>query len=383
MNIVFFSDSYRPYVSGVVRSIENYSCFLRKRGHRVYIFAPDYAGVDANEKNVFRFKSLPAVIYPSFRISLPFSLRILDKLKELKADVIHSHSPFLMGRLSLWAADKLIIPHVFTYHTLYEQYTHYFPGISGLLSYLISRYVKNYCSRSNLIITPSKFVKKKIDEKGISSPVSVVPTGINLEEYKKDSELDIRKKYDIGEKENIILSVGRLGKEKNIDFLLKVINKLSRSGKKVRMLIVGEGPQKENLKKMSEKLKLGEIVIFAGGCAPEEVFNYYKEADLLVFSSCSETQGLVLLEAMAAGLPVVAVDAGGVSTVVENGKNGFLLDRDIDSFAKVIKKVFANRKLYELVSKGARKTVEKYSMEKMVDIMLGHYRDIINGRDNP
>ncbi|MFW6386510.1 MAG: glycosyltransferase family 4 protein [Bacillota bacterium] len=397
VKIGFFSDSYHPYMSGVVRSIEDFTRHLRQRGHEVYIFAPDYPGVDGKEDNIFRFPSLPAVTNKSFRLAIPYSMGITEKVKELELDIIHSHSPFLLGRLALRLADKLDLPLVFTYHTLYDRYTHYVPGVSSLATRLVEKYVHSYCRRSDLVLTPSPFVRDMLGREGMETPLRVQPTGVDLFAYAEASGEGVRGEFGIGEDEDLLIFVGRLGQEKNLEFLLECGRLLlesagggSESGggagtaartgnRQRRLLLVGGGPERENLEDLACKLGIKEQVIFAGHQPPERVKDLYAAADLLVFPSLTETQGLVLLEAMATGLPVVAIDAGGVSAVVDSGENGFLVGEDRDEFCRAVDKLLADRDLYSAAAKKARTVAKEYSMENMTGSLLGYYRELLPG----
>lgn len=403
MKIGFFSDSYRPYMSGVVRSIEDFTRFLRQRGHEVYIFAPDYPDAGEDPENIFRFPSFPVVTNKSFRMAIPYTMGITDEVRALELDIIHSHTPFLMGRLALRLADKLDLPFVFTYHTLYDRYTHYVPGVSSLAKRVVAKYVLSYCRRSDLVLTPSPFVRDMLAEERMETPLRVQPTGVILAEYEAADGKRVREEFGIGEKEELLVFVGRLGQEKNLEFLLQCGRRLlnndsatsrgksfatgetgkspASAGRKRWLMLVGEGPEQENLEALAGELGIGSKVVFAGYQPPGRVKDFYAASDLLVFPSLTETQGLVLLEAMATGLPVVAVDAGGVSSVVDNGDNGFLVDEDRDEFCQAVENVLGDEEFYSRAVERARVKAGEFSMENMTERLLGFYGELLRKRE--
>src|SRR5690554_1676190 len=230
MKIAFFSDSYRPYLSGVVKSIELFKDKMEELGHEVYIFAPDYPEV-VRQEHIYRFKSIPAPTNSDFRLALPVSTKLTMKLRELQPDLIHTHSPFMMGLLARIEARKLDIPLVFTYHTLYDKYAHYAPLGKELARKLAVKYTRDFCKSCDLVVAPSEYVKKRLNSYKTGVPVISIPTGIDLSPYllHKNKKEDIRKKYCIEPEERMLLFVGRLGLEKNLYFLLKVMKKIGRA----------------------------------------------------------------------------------------------------------------------------------------------------------
>lgn len=376
MKIGFFSDSYKPYMSGVVKSIELFTSKLREKGHEVYIFAPDYPDAEDNE-NIFRFKSIPALTNRDFRIALPLSLNIVQEVKEIGLDIIHSHSPFLMGWLARYVAYRLNIPLVFTYHTLYEEYVHYAPLGRKLARRLAIKYSKDYCQSCDQIITPSRFVEEKLRSYNITTPLKTISTGIDMGPYQERNGLTIRERYDIEDDEKVLLFVGRLGQEKNVSFLIKAFKIVNDSLPNTRLLIVGDGPERGKLEEMGRNLNLGQKVIFAGFQKPEQVVDFYLTSDLFVFPSMTETQGLVTLEAMAGGLPVVAVNAAGSTSMVDDGLNGMLTKPDIHHFSRAIIELVTHKKRYHLFMKNSLKKAEEYSIDNMADKLIELYEELL------
>ncbi len=381
MKIAFFTDSYKPYLSGVVKSIDTFKVELERQGHQVYIFAPDYPSVEEQE-GVFRFTSLPTPIQGDFRLAVPFSNRIVADLRRLEPDIIHTHTPFLMGWLARFVANKLQIPLVFTYHTLYEEYAHYFPFVKNMAKGFISKYSYNYCQSCDLVISPSSFVENKLHSNGITVPMRTIPTGINLQAYDNREKGDIRDEYGLSKDDKVLLFVGRLAQEKNIFFLLKAFQLIADSISNLHLILVGSGPEKANLQKEAVSLGISSQVIFAGGQDPERVIDFYHDADLFVFPSKTETQGLVILEAMAGGLPVVAVNAAGSTSNINDGINGILVKEDKFLFAQAVIDLLGDTETYECLKRNVCKDVKQLSIEKMTARLLNSYQKIVENIEN-
>jgi glycosyltransferase involved in cell wall biosynthesis len=376
MKIAFFTDSYKPYTSGVVRSIDLYTSKVREAGHEVFIFAPDYPEAKM-EEGLYRFTSLPAITHPSFRLALPLSAKINKKIREIKPDIIHTHSPFLLGLLAKYMAGQLDVPLVFTYHTLYEKYAHYIPLGEDFIRSLSLKYVNNYCNKCDLIITPSKFVSNKLTNYNINTPRITIPTGINLDLYRERRGDLLRKKYDIGEKERVFLFVGRLGKEKNIELLLNSFQKINCQNDSTKFIIVGDGPERDNLENTTSELVITESVIFTGLKNYQEVVDYYLASDIFFFASPTETQGLVILEAMAGGLPVIAVNKAGAGIMVEDQVDGILVDNNEAEFVEAGIELLGDKERYNYLAKNALQKADEYSMENMTSKLLDTYNNII------
>ena len=380
MKIGFFSDCYKPYVSGVVKSIESFSREYKKMGHEVYIFAPDYPGIE-EKNNIYRFKSIPVVTHPKYRLAIPMSRTMIKKIKEINLDIIHTHSPFLMGWLGKIMAKRLDLPLVFTYHTLYEKYAHYAPLIERWARKLAITYTKRYCQYCDMVVAPSEYVKKRLIEYNISGSLLTVPTGIKISDFRKTDSSWIKDKYNLKKEEKILLFVGRLGKEKNVDFLLEAFKKISNNIPKTKLIIVGDGHNKAFLKKMVKSLNIEEKVIFTGLQPHENVIDFYQASDLFVFPSVTETQGLVILEAMAGGLPVVAVDAAGSQDMVDSGVNGMLVKEDQHVFAQSVINLLCNDNKYKLFRSNAEEKAREYTMTKMAKCLLKGYNKLLSDKE--
>ncbi|HHX51491.1 MAG TPA: glycosyltransferase family 4 protein, partial [Clostridia bacterium] len=354
MKIGFFTDSYRPYTSGVVRSIETFSSELQSVGHQVYIFAPQYKNYTKKEEGVFRFVSLPSPTNREYTLPIPISPKVRPTIKKLGLDVIHVHSPFLLGRLGARLAHQEKLPLVYTYHTLYDKYVHYLPFAQSFSKKVVQKIATDFCNTCNLVIVPTGVIGKVIRQAGVTAPVINIPTGINIKDYAQGDPLWLKRTYGIPSQDKVLLFVGRLGQEKNLDFLVQAFAQVQHQIPDLTLVLVGSGPQESVLKQTAAQMNMSDKIVFTGNLNPSSVINCYLGADLFVFASVTETQGLVIGEAKAGGLPVVAVDAFGVKEMVEHGESGFLTPLVLDEFSSRITSLLTNDQLYQYMSEQAR-----------------------------
>ena len=376
MKIGIFTDSYLPYTSGVVRSIQTFKEELTRLGHDVFIFAPSYRNCN-NESRVFRFASIPSLTNREFSLAVPFSLRLKPIIHGLQLDLIHVHSPFLLGRLGARYARKEGIPLVFTYHTLYEEYVHYVPFAQSFTKEIAQKISRDFCNQCDLVIVPTAIIAEYLQKIGVTANISKVPTGIKVAQYQNGDRTWLRQRFNIGPREKILLFVGRLGQEKNIGLLLESFRLVNSEINQTTLVLVGGGPEEEELRIEADRLGLGERVVFTGTLPPEEVANCYAGSDLFVFSSISETQGIVITEAKAAGLPVVAVGAYGVSEMVEHGMDGYLTEPDPLQLAEHICSVLKHDSLREQMSNRARTNATKLSSANCTTKLIKCYKDLL------
>ncbi|MCF8010078.1 MAG: glycosyltransferase [Clostridiales bacterium] len=376
LRIGIFTDSYKPYTSGVVRSIDTFRHELYKLEQEIFIFAPNYPDCE-QERGVFRYASVPAPTNPDYTIAIPFSLKLNKLINNLNLDIIHTHSPFILGRVGLQQAKKLNIPLVFTFHTLYEEYVHYVPFARSITKNVTQRICSYFCNQCNLIITPTKIIGEHIKNQGVKSPVINIPTGIQIDEYASGNKTWLQKNYNIEYDKKILLCVGRLGKEKNIEWLIEAISLVEKNFPNIHLVLVGGGPEKEHLLKKAAELGIKEKISFTGVLPKEKVINCYNSADLFVFTSLTETQGLVIGEAKAAGLPVIAVNAYGVSEMVENNQDGFLTNLSQEEFSNATLLLLQNNNLRMQMSSKAKLNAEKISSRNCAKKLLYYYTDLV------
>ncbi|MFA5871850.1 MAG: glycosyltransferase [Parcubacteria group bacterium] len=380
MRIAIFTNNYLPIVSGVTRSIEEYQRKLENQGHKVYIFAPKYSGYLDKEQSVFRY---PAVNV-KYKVSYPLAIRQAGtkkaerKLREFCPEIIHSQHPTVLGSEALKFSKKLRIPIIFTYHTLYEEYVHYIPLIPGwALRRAVSAQALRYCNKCDGVIAPTGEIKKMLMGKGASVPIEVIPSGIEIEKFRIGDRKKIRNLYNIQDHEILLLCVSRLAKEKNLGLLLKAFRKLSLKIDTVKLMLVGGGHAADSLKKIAAELGVSRKTIFPGLIDLDEIQDYYLAGDIFAYSSMTETQGMIVAEAMAAGLPVVAVDATGSRDVVIDGKTGYLTENSVSDFSKKIEDLIEDGELRKKFSKAALAESEKYDVGVSTKNLLEFYEKTI------
>ena len=361
MRIAVFTDSYRPYVSGVVNSIDLFSEELRKSGHEFALFAPKYPGYVDQQDHVYRFCSVKAPTNPGYRLAIPLSTSVSLRIKEFGTDIVHTHSPFLMGGLGARVARKNRLPLVFTYHTLYERYVHYARVAEKWAKQKMRDVSRKYCNRCDLVIAPTEGIRGLLLEYGVETDIMVNPTGVEVERFKEKDPLWLRLRYGISETDRVLLYVGRLGKEKSVDFLIRSFRQILRREQDVSLVIVAGGPEESSLKRLAETEGVASKVVFTGPIPPESVHRAYAGGDIFVFASETDTQGMVLTEAMAAGLPVVAVRAFGSRDMVDDGVNGILTEADEEAFASAVVSILQSASVLNRLSIRAREKAETVS----------------------
>jgi len=379
LKIGVFTDSYRPYTSGVVRSIELFSREFITQGHEVFVFGPSYPLKHCpKEENVFRYISIPAPTMPDFSLPIPVSWRLGATIRRLGLDIIHVHSPFLMGRMGARAARRYRLPLVFTYHTLYDQYVHYLPVAQNSSRKLVEIIGRDFCNRCNLVVTPSALVMNYLRRIGVTADIKTIPTGVDLDEIHGADPRWLQDNHGLSPDERALLFVGRLGKEKNIVFLLKSFQIVHAEFPDLKLVLVGKGPLEAYLKQLCAEMGLQDKVIFTGILPRDKVMHCYAGAHLFVFPSVTETQGLVIGEAKAAGLPVVAVRAFGPAEMVRHKEDGLLTELSLSSFTESMLQLLRDVNLYRSMKQKALENASLLSSSYCAEQMLTAYRQIID-----
>ncbi|MFO8052540.1 MAG: glycosyltransferase [Candidatus Omnitrophota bacterium] len=379
MNILMMTNTYKPIVGGLEKSVELFSKSYRKLGHKVLIVAPSYRK-QVKEKGVFYLAAIQNFNGTDFSVKLPISTKLSDKLTEFRPDIVHTHHPFLIGDTALRVARKFNIPLVFTNHTLYERYTHYVPGDSPLIKKFTIQLTAGYANLCDFVIAPSRAIENLLRKREVKVPIEVIPTGIKVKDFSAGDGNKFREKKKIPKTNFVVGFVSRIAKEKNIYFLAKAVAKFLKDQEKTHFLIVGDGPDKEGVSQFFKEQGLGERVTFAGTIKGKELMDAYAAMDVFSFASFTETQGLVIQEAMAASIPVVAIDASGVGEVVNNKVNGYLLDSEnISKFHSRLKKVKKmNKADLKKMKRKAYQTAVGFSLDKQVKEALKLYKRLVS-----
>lgn len=358
MKIAMMTNNYKPFVAGVPISIERLTEGLKEKGHTVVVFAPSYDS-QTKEKDIVRYGSLLRNVAGGFSVPNSLDPIIEKRFQEEQFDVIHVHHPMMMGQTARYLSRKYGVPLVFTYHTRYEQYLHYV-GLSRL-SGLMPSCIRHYTECCDMVIAPTPLMKKYLEEISVKSPISVLPTGLPKDGFLPDEEKaeEIRRKTLQGRK-YLFVCVARLAREKNIEFLLRSMKiRKERCGSDFKLLLIGEGPKRKHLQRLTEELSLQEEIIFHGKESNKEIKNYCHAADLFLFASQSETQGIVLLESMAAGTPVLAVRGTGTEDIVVDGINGYMTDASEIEFALKLTDILKKKEI-QILTEGAKQTASQY-----------------------
>jgi len=340
LTVGFFTDTYAPEVNGVVTSLLSTARGLRKRGHRVIVVAPAHADASDDDPDTFRFRSAPFPFYPQFRMAFPLPARLLATLPNVPFDVIHAHSVFFVGCLGAYLAQRRHVPLAFTYHTRLSEYAHYLPvhqRITGPQAVWLSREFSNRC---DFVIAPTVETAEILRSYGVDSAIEIIPTGVDLDMFggaPRRTADDIRRAHA----GPIALFAGRLGKEKNVELLIEAFALAREQVPGARLIIAGDGPLRGALRERAAALGIEGCVELVGPLDQPDLGAYYRAADAFAFASTSETQGLVLVEAMAHGLPVAAVDCP-VSREVVRGDAGILSDASAPALARALARLLTD-----------------------------------------
>ncbi len=380
MNILIFTDTFKPQINGLVTAISIFKEGAEKQGHKVYIVAPAVKKYKSSDKNIIFIPSVPFIFLPEYRITFLISIKILRLIKKTKFDVIHTHTPFSLGIMGAICGKLFHIPVIHTYHTYFEEYIHYLK-LPGYIGKAVAKYFsKFYCEITDKIIVPSSFIKAVLKSYKIKRNISVLPTGIDISKFKvKNREKHIWKhKYKLNPEDKILLYTGRLAKEKNLYTLIDIFKKIRLKHRHIKLMLVGDGPEKNHLINYAVKLNIYENTIFTGFIPRNKIKFLYAISDIFVFPSLTETQGLVLLEAMASHIPIVAFYKRGTKSVLPNSKIiGISPVKTKQEFFNEIE-FYLNYKNYEKIKKNLTDFVKKFNYMESTEKLISHYNTILS-----
>lgn len=388
MHVGLFTDSYLPRTSGVVRAVAESAQQLRARGHRVSIIAPAYPGYQDRDPEVVRVPSVTPPGHPDFPLAVPYPSRSLRTVRSLGLDLVHSQSPFLVGGMGWWVARGLGRPVLFTYHTRYADYAHYTPVLGDLARPLVSAYTIAYCNRCDCVLAPVPSIAALLRESGVRTRIAVVPSmGIDVAAFTPGAASDgrpsaadtrsasaIRARFGLPPGASLLVFVGRLAREKNVPLLLAALETLPAD---VWLLLVGDGPERALLDAEARRRGIGARTVFAGTQTPAAVADVLAAADLFVFPSMTETLGLAVLEAMAAGCAIVAVQAPASSDLLRDGVTGRLVPPDARAFADAVRDLLAAPARRGAIGRAAREGAADYDRGRVTDRLVAVYQDLL------
>lgn len=383
MNIAIFTDTYYPEVNGVVTSVMILKRELEKVGHKVYIFTTTNPEAKNDDQNVFRLPSIPFLFLPSRRLGAVYSLKAANIFKKLDIDIIHTQTEFSLGFFGKQMAKQYGIPVVHTYHTMYKDYAHYISKgrFTGITNELARKFSRKYCNSCQAIIAPTNKVFDLLKSYRIVKPIKVIPSGIDLGMFSENNYTareieELRIKLGIDKKDYIILGIGRLAKEKSFDVIIQGMPQLLKKVPNAKLLLVGDGPSKDELKALANSLGCSSSIIFAGEQPWHSIARYYALGDVFVSASVTETQGLTIIEAMSAKVPVVVKrDKNTEGTIIHN-KTGMLFNEDAELPDRVFKVLTDREKRQELVNNAYEKAIE-FSSVCFAKNVLGVYMEVL------
>ncbi len=369
MKICMFTNTYLPHVGGVAGSVAGFAAGLREAGHRVVVVAPSFGRKcqhTEEHRDVIRVPAIQNFNGGDFAVRIPVPTALSKKLERFQPDLIHSHHPFMLGDTALRAARRWALPLVFTHHTLYERYTHYVPLSSkGMQRYVIKLAVQ-YANLCTHVVCPSESVAQLLRERGVASPLSVLPTGIDTGLFNRGENTTFRRRQDIPEDAFLVGTVGRLAPEKNLGYLARAVAEFLYQHPNAYFAVVGDGPSRHEIEQQARLRGTQDRLRLVGVRSGTELRDAYRALDVFVFASTSETQGLVLAEAMASGVPVVGLEASGTREMVLDGDNGRLLAPDVspEFYARVLSELAASPDHRATLAANALRTAQSFSRER-------------------
>lgn len=375
MRVGLFTNNYLPMLGGVSTAVETVRAVLARLGHEPVVVAPRMRGAPEREPGVIRVPAVPAPTHPDFALPLPLSPDLARRLAALDLDVVHAQHPFLLGQAGRRLARRRGCPFVFTYHTRYDEYAHYVPLPRPLVARQAVLWSTRFANRADLVIAPSAALAARLRAQGVTRPIEVLPTGVDLARFEPGDRTRARMILGLGPGP-LLLYVGRLDREKNVAFLLDAFERVTAVHPTARLTLVGRGTEEETLRRRTVARGIAGRVRFVGGVPPSSVAPYYQAADVFVFSSTTETQGLAVLEAMASGLPVVAVRAAGVEEAVLDGVSGLLVPEEREAFAGAVLELLQDPDLAGKLAGGAREGTLPFAAAALGERLVASYRRV-------
>ncbi|MBP6965292.1 MAG: glycosyltransferase [Armatimonadetes bacterium] len=371
MRVAFFTEGYDPFTNGAIVLVKQYRQQLEDLGHEVVVFAPEHPEFRDDDDHVVRLPSIAwsRQAYPSLR---PFS-GLGRQFDRWRFDLIHSHHPFSMGLAAERLARRSQIPLVHTFHTMLPDFACYAPVARTLIGRALTSVVRRHCAHTRCVTVTNYLMRDWLVERGVRTPIAIVPPAVCLPRPEPGARWRIRAGLGVKGDTVVLLYVGRLAPEKNLDFLLRSVARLDRR-RDWRLVLVGPGPEGPHLRDLSSLLGLADRVTLTGGVAHSAVQDYNSAGDISVLSSLSETFGLVILEAMSVGLPCIAVGINGPLAVVENGTTGILTLPDEQSFAAAVESLIRDRNLRQTMGRASKNASLWYSTERASARLIDAYR---------
>ena len=380
MRIGMMADAYKPHVSGITHHIRLTKRALEAAGHKVFIFTFGGLEYEDDELNVVRSPGIP-LSDTGYYFSLRYTRHARRKLQTM--DVIHVHHPFLSGRLAIRYARPYGIPVAFTNHTRYDLYAHtYLPVLPEEISTtFIEAYLTSFCREVDLVIAPSAGLRDVLrDVLKVDAPIEVIPNGVDLAPFRALAGPGLRPSLGFDDEHVVLVYVGRLGPEKNLTFLVRAFGGIHTAYPQARLLLVGDGPERENLEDQVRRSGLEGSVAFAGMVEYSQLAGYLAAGDVFVTASVTEVHPLTVIEALASGLPVMGIRSPGIQDTIEEGVNGFLSPEDLAGFTAKLARIVAEPETRRRMADQARRSAGQYAIERTGGLLIDRYQRLVAAR---
>ena len=386
MNIGLFTETYYPEINGVAASVYVLKEELENQGHNVYVFTTTSPGAPKKEKNVYRVHSLPCVLISDRRVGMFYQRKIAAAMKKLDLDVIHTNTEFSLGIFGRIMAKELKIPIVHTYHTIYEDYTHYVTKgiiLDNKAKKAVRIFSKVCCNTVDEVIVPTEKVEELLRQYHVKRDIKVIPSGINLDKfdhlnYSEEEIETIRLEHGIQKENKVILYLGRVSQEKNIEELIRYMPAYLERHDDAKFVIIGDGPDCSRLKNLAKEMGCEGSILFLGEKPYDDIGKYYQMGDVFVSASKSETQGLTFIEAMASSLPVVAKEDRCLEGILEEGENGFFFQNE-EEFHDALDEILYSGNEFDYKI-NAKDTAYRFSTHNFAQAILEVYEDVVARR---
>jgi 1,2-diacylglycerol 3-alpha-glucosyltransferase len=376
MKICYFAETYRPIISGTSISLQNLTNELSRRSIEFRIVTASYPNSEENW-NVIHYSSLPLPGRFDFRLGIPNSSKLLPIIRQFSPEIIHTQQPFGLGRVAIKIARQLGIPVFGTIHTQYDHdsYLHYLAPLPKSTARLVMRnIVRGFCNNCDGITTPASGMSSHLKELQVQTPIYTIPNGVNLNFITKAQSLAKISQSNLTNKNaKSLIFVGRMTKEKNLPFLLDSFRLILKKHSTARLILIGDGPEQNNLKVYASRLGISDHIQFCGWVAYENLSDYYLSADIFVMPSTSEVDPLCLKEALVTGTPVVGVDTYSARQILENGKDSILTPPNPDEFSNAVVSLLETPGMLQKMSVSAIANSTKFTIEHQVDQLLEVY----------
>lgn len=371
MRIGMMTDTYKPYVSGITNYISLNKRYLEAAGHEVFVFTFGGLDYEDQESNVIRSPGAP-IVDSGFYLNTHHSAEAKKLLQSM--DVVHVHHPFLSGLLALRYCRPHKIPIIFTNHTRYDLLAQaYLPLLPEIISHrLLETYMPPYCEAVDMVISPSLGMANILRELQVESPIEIVPNGVELHRFYQAKALS-RTEFGFSDDDILLVYAGRLGPEKNLEFLLQAFIGVAETLDHARLLIVGDGPRRESLIRQGTQGNLGERIHFVGMVEYDKMPGYLRMCDIFVSASISEVHPLSMIEAMGVGLPILGIHSPGVEDIIEDGVTGFLSSNNLAAFTAKMTRLCMQDDLRKKMGQTALHASARYEIKRTTQLMLAHF----------